>query len=219
MNQIGSARLIAGGKEMIPKVLALLEQSGIRTLGNPDVYLREYLHFGINEARELRERASLRAIRDGVRIFIVVCPGMTLEAQNALLKTIEEPVGNATFFLIVPTPETLLPTLLSRLQTLQLSGEDVLRGRVDARAFVSASGQKRISMLKPLLDRDENDRRDLGSVIAFLSDLERVIASHALKSGEGLRAIYRARKYVTDKGALTKHLLEQVALLVPPANG
>jgi hypothetical protein len=72
-------------------------------------------------------------------------------------------------------------------------------------------------MLKPLLDKDKDDRRDLGAIITFLSSLERTLAT--VKPLEhvraGLESVYRARKHVTDKGALVKPLLEQVALLVP----
>ena len=66
-------------------------------------------------------------------------------------------------------------------------------------------------MLKPLLEKDEDDKRDIGKIVAFLSALERALK----RKPEGLHAIYRARKYIGDKGALVKPLLEQVALLVP----
>lgn len=208
MALVGNTHLVAGSSEMIPAVLSLLEGEGIKTRGNADVYVRVYQSFGVDEARELRERASSRAL-SGRRVFIVATPGMTTEAQNALLKTLEEPSGDAHFFLIVPSPHTLLSTLRSRAQVLFLeanTGESI----VDVKQFLAATPDKRLDMLKPLLEKDEDEKRDLGAILAFLSSLERTLE----KSPESLGAVYRARKYIGDKGALIKSLLEQLALLV-----
>jgi DNA polymerase-3 subunit delta' len=46
---------------------------------------------------------------------------MAKEAQNALLKTLEEPRGNAILILISSKPELLLPTIISRCQKISFS--------------------------------------------------------------------------------------------------
>lgn len=218
---VGSAHLVAGGQESLPALLALLEQEGIRTVGNPDVYVREYARMGADEARELRERAATRAIAGAYRVFVVVTPTMTTEAQNVLLKTFEEPPAGAMFFLVVPSPQVLLSTLRSRMQPLPLKSsrsEEV----VGAGEFLAALPEKRLEMLKPLLEKDDDDKRDLRPILGFLTSLEIQIARQkgALDAArrEGLEALYRARMYLNDKGALLKPLLEQVALLVPRMN-
>jgi DNA polymerase III delta prime subunit len=207
---VGNMQLVAGTPEVVPQVLKLLQQQGIETTGNPDLYIRTYQRFGIDDAIELRDRAGTRAIREGARrIFIIATPSMTNEAQNALLKTIEEPPADAMFFFITPAPGALLQTLRSRSQILVLDSGKV-EALVDAKKFIAAAPQKRLDMLKPLLEKGEDDKRDLGAIIAFLSDME-----HACeKRADALHAVYRARKYIGDKGALVKPLLEQVALLV-----
>jgi DNA polymerase-3 subunit delta' len=51
------------------------------------------------------------------KILIIDCADkMTVEAQNALLKTLEEPPGAAHIILTSAKPSTLLPTVLSRCQ-------------------------------------------------------------------------------------------------------
>ncbi len=221
MRLVGNTHLVAGGTEMIPATLSLLQGEGIETRGNPDVYVRAYQSFGIGEARELRERSAARALGPR-RVFIIATPGMTTEAQNALLKTLEEPRGDALFFFIVPSPQALLSTLRSRAQTLILkSAAD--KGLVDARQFLAATAKRRLDMLKPLLEKDEDERRDLGAILAFLSSLERALNdAHSVppegsrtSCHEGIESVYRARKFIADKGALVKPLLEQVALLAP----
>lgn len=212
----GNVHLVAGGREMIERVLEILGRTGIETRGNPDIFIREYLQFGIDEARDLRGRASSRAVQERARVFIIAAAQMTADAQNALLKTLEEPVADALFFIIIPSPETLLETLRSRAQILPFPKKDK-EEKVDAGDFLAAAPSTRIEMLKPLLPNvKEKEERDVGAIIAFLASLERELErAGAEKATAGIEAIYRARKYITDKGSLLKPLLEQVALLVP----
>lgn len=48
-------------------------------------------------------------------VVIEQAEAMAESAANALLKTLEEP-GRATLILIAPSPESILPTLVSRCQ-------------------------------------------------------------------------------------------------------
>ena len=207
---VGNVHLIAGTADAIPHILALLKAEGIKIEANPDIYVREYQYFSVDDARTLRERASLRPVGDR-RVFVIVAPDMNHNAQNALLKILEEPPADAMFFFIVPAPETLLATFRSRAQMLVLDTAAAEEHSIDAKAFLAAAPPKRLDMLKPLLEKDEDDKRDIAQIIGFLTALERLLE----KKPEGLHAIYRARKYIGDRGALVKSLLEQVALLVP----
>jgi DNA polymerase III delta prime subunit len=204
----GHAFLIEGTADSTTPLIARLEKEGLAARGSADVYTRIYTFFGADDARELRDRAQLSA-HGSNRVFIIAAPAMTTEAQNVLLKTVEEPPRGTLFFLVVPSPSTLLPTLRSRMQMLTI--EHTAASEIDIDAFLGAAGEERLKMLAPLLEKGEDDRRDMGAILTFLSSLERTLA----KRPEALEAIYRARKFSLDKGALLKPLLEQVALLVP----
>src|SRR3989338_421223 len=211
----GCAHLVRGGVEMVEPILFSLKNMGIDVYGNPDIYTREYVKLGIEGARQLRRRATSRAIKEKQRIFIIVSSGMTTEAQNALLKSLEEPRAGASFYFVVSSPDTLLPTLLSRVQILSFANYSAQKEIINADEFIRSAKAKRIEMLKQILPKDK-EVRDVGAIIAFLSSLERALGKNgARKAKEGLEAIYRARKYVADKGSMLKSLLEQVALLVP----
>lgn len=57
----------------------------------------------------------------GRRIVIIQrAEKMTPGAQNALLKTLEEPTGETVFLLVTDAPELLLPTIVSRCRALKL---------------------------------------------------------------------------------------------------
>jgi DNA polymerase III gamma/tau subunit len=214
MQLVGNVHLIQGDSDTINPVLDLIRESGIEPTGNPDVYIREYVVFGVDDARELSLRALARAVTSTRRVFVIVASGVTGEAQNALLKTLEEPQGDALFFIIVPSPASLLPTLRSRAQIVDV-GETERHGGVDAQAFLAATTAQRIDMLKPLLEKADDEKRDIGAIFRFLADLERILEEDVAHNTAGIKAIYRARSYASDKGALMKPLLEQVALLIP----
>jgi DNA polymerase-3 subunit delta' len=72
---------------------------------------------GIEQARELKHFAQLRPIAAPRKMAIVDdADRLSLAAQNALLKTLEEPPGQALLVLISATPGALLTTVRSRCQ-------------------------------------------------------------------------------------------------------
>jgi DNA polymerase-3 subunit delta' len=69
----------------------------------------------IEQVRQLQDRLSLRALegRHKVALF-VTAHALNLPAQNALLKTLEEPPRDTVLILISSAPDKLLPTIRSR---------------------------------------------------------------------------------------------------------
>ncbi len=87
--------------------------------------------FGVDDSRALVQRLSMRATRPGPRIAIVQeAHVMTVEAQNALLKTLEEPTGAALLILVTDNIGAMLTTVRSRCRQLTfgvLSEDEVVR--------------------------------------------------------------------------------------------
>jgi DNA polymerase III delta prime subunit len=208
------AYVIKGTQKTVTNVLLLLQKEGTQTENNPDLYVRNYTSFVIDDARTLIERAQLRSVSKHGRVFVIVAPTIPADAQNVLLKIFEEPPRGVRFFLIVSSPELLLPTLRSRMQILEIESQRAA-SIVDVREFLKSGPEDRIEMIKPLLEKGEDEKRDLSGTIAFLSELESVLSRTTGDRLVGLKAVYRARKYITDRGALAKTLLEQTALLIP----
>jgi len=71
----------------------------------------------IKQIRETRRHLSLSPYNSLYKFAIIDrAEAMNLEAANALLKTLEEPLGNTILILITQKPELLPKTILSRLQ-------------------------------------------------------------------------------------------------------
>ncbi|HEV8662356.1 MAG TPA: DNA polymerase III subunit delta' [Candidatus Methylomirabilis sp.] len=94
----------------------------------------------IDRVRALREEVGRRPY-EGRRRFALLDPAeaLTEQAQNALLKILEEPPGSTTFILLAGRAETLLPTVVSRCQRLAFgSVSEALIARHLAGAGVAA---------------------------------------------------------------------------------
>jgi DNA polymerase-3 subunit gamma/tau len=84
--------------------------------GNIDVVeLDAASHGGVDDARELRDRAFYAPAESRYRVFIVDEAHMvTTQGFNALLKTVEEPPDHLVFVFATTEPEKVLPTIRSR---------------------------------------------------------------------------------------------------------
>lgn len=75
----------------------------------------EKASLSVKEIRDLIDALAEKPYEGGKRTVIVQdAEKMTEPAQNALLKTLEEPDGQTVFFLVTSHPEGLLPTIRSR---------------------------------------------------------------------------------------------------------
>ncbi|HEX6852855.1 MAG TPA: DNA polymerase III subunit delta' [Candidatus Polarisedimenticolaceae bacterium] len=69
----------------------------------------------VDQIREVTRHAGSSPRQGKVRVFVIdPADRMNTEAQNALLKTLEEPPGRSVLMLIASRPHALLPTVRSR---------------------------------------------------------------------------------------------------------
>lgn len=72
---------------------------------------------GIDEIRDLREKAKYSTVKSKYKIFIIdEIHMLTKEAFNALLKILEEPPKHVIFIFATTEPYNVIPTILSRCQ-------------------------------------------------------------------------------------------------------
>lgn len=114
------AYLFSGPAKIGKKTLALFWLSEIFKKDNhPDVILvnPQGDEIKISQIRDLIWKLSLKPHSSDFKAALIDDAHlMNTEAQNAFLKTLEEPKGNVFLFLITDQPESLLPTIISRVQ-------------------------------------------------------------------------------------------------------
>ena len=104
----------------------------------------------IERVRELVREIDGRPFEAASRAVIIDdAHTMTEQAQNALLKSLEEPPPTSHVFLITPSPQTLLPTIRSRCQTLRmgpLPAPLLERALIDRLTLTQAEARLRVSV-------------------------------------------------------------------------
>ena len=78
----------------------------------------------VDRVRQLQKLVYQTALAGGWKAVVFVGADRINEsASNAFLKTLEEPPGRCLFLLLTDTPQSMLPTILSRCQRMMLSTE------------------------------------------------------------------------------------------------
>jgi DNA polymerase-3 subunit delta' len=180
---------------------------------HPDVFIVEPGDTGsikVDDARAIVDRAAYRPF-EGRRRVVVVDEADALEpaAQNALLKTLEEPPPSSVFLLVTARPDLLLPTVRSRCPRLRFQvlapGEVAAvlkrlgRSETETRAAAAVSGGS-VAVALEIHAGTLGEQRDAAmQVLAQASagdDPARRLASakHLLEgTGSGGAAVDRAR--------------------------
>ena len=148
----------------------------------------------IEQVREIIDRAAYRPF-EGRRRVVVIDEAETLvgAAQNALLKTLEEPPPSSVFILVTARPDMLLPTVRSRCIRLSFAEREALEidreaqdvaHRVLAHVAASRDPSRKLEAAKELLthtgaggaaDRDQVAAH-LRAVASWLRDIALISA-------------------------------------------
>ncbi|MEM9384952.1 MAG: DNA polymerase III subunit delta' [Pseudomonadota bacterium] len=91
----------------------------------------------VDQVRELSAELALKPHAGGSRVALITpAEGMTISAQNSLLKTLEEPPSGAVLVLITHQADALAPTIRSRCQQVSVAGP----GGLQARSWLAERG-------------------------------------------------------------------------------
>ena len=179
-------------------------------------------HNGVDDARELRDRAFYTPASSRYRIFIIDEAHMvTPQAFNALLKIVEEPPEHLIFVFATTEPEKVLPTIRSRThhypfrllapRTMRAllehicAQEDVSIDDAVYPLLIRAGGgspRDTLSVLDQLLAGAEGNRVDYLRALALLGATDLALideAVDALAAGDAA-ALFGAVESVIDAG-------------------
>lgn len=85
---------------------------------------------GVDDVRDLIDVLSQTSQQGGLEVAIInYAENMNIAASNALLKTLEEPLGNVVIILLSSHPASLPATIRSRCQTIIFSVTDKMRAK------------------------------------------------------------------------------------------
>src|SRR5262245_43864888 len=159
------------------------EPTGLNLRLHPDLMLvRPWPQsITIEQVRQLVSEALARPFEAKARAFVIdEAHRMTEQAQNALLKCLEEPPASTYLVLVTSAPQALLPTIRSRCQQMRL-------GPLPSRLLEAHLRQSGLPAEEARL-RASLSGGSLGAALAFDSDEYRETREKLLASLEGLKS-------------------------------
>ena len=125
---LSHAQLISGedgiGKSILAEILGKLILNGDLNREYVDIinYKPSKASFGVDDVREIIDEVNKKPF-EGDKIVIIIHQGnkLTIQAQNALLKTIEEPPTEVYIIILCESLELILDTIKSRCEIYKLT--------------------------------------------------------------------------------------------------
>jgi hypothetical protein len=182
-------------------------KTGISTEG---VELRDqyFAKFGIEDARNLISQAYVRPSNADTLCLVVRADFITLEAQNALLKILEEPPESSCFIFVLPMDLSLLPTLSSRFNLVKNSGSDTDGKTSEFSVFLESVYKDRLSAIDIAIKNKD---------LAWQRSIKTGLITYLKADGKKLNA-YKELEFVArtllTRGAANKMLLEHMSFLL-----
>ncbi len=107
-----------GDKKNIPEnILKLIKTQITKKSENPfhPIYFKEKTNISIDIIRDLKKDLSITRNENGTNVIIIdYAEQMSIEAQNSLLKILEEPPESTLFIILVEDKNQIVSTILSR---------------------------------------------------------------------------------------------------------
>lgn len=149
-------------KQRIGEIEKILSSEGLKN-PHPDLlYFPKDSKLGIEQARAIKKHFSLKPYQSkGIAVVMDDASNLTIEAQNALLKTLEEPPKDAILILAAPSDAKFLPTILSRCEIIKLTPKsyDTLEYHSlyeeDLNKLLASTIEERFEYIEKLKDREE----------------------------------------------------------------
>ncbi len=223
--------------EAIPRAIEFIERTyNVISKCNPDFEIIMYDTFAVAEARALKARALLLPLIGNNKVFIVIAKQIRSEAQNALLKLLEEPPSGVVIVLSVPYATMLIPTVLSRLlpipnntQTKIVSKDGlIIEITKVVHMFLQSNQFNRIAYVKKAFTGNATNPQILrDNSTLFLDIVEKFVYKKYKGSNDvamqetlkkSLEDIETLRQYLYEKTTQARMLFEHLAIVLPTIN-
>jgi DNA polymerase-3 subunit gamma/tau len=161
-------------------------------------------HRGIDDIRSLKEAIKLSPAKARKKVYIIDEAHMlTLEAANALLKTLEEPPSHAVFILATTNPEKIIETIKSRTTLVNFRKASV--GEITNSLIKKAKGEKIKFEKKALQIIAKNSD---GSFRDAAKTLEQLISEKISLTDKDVAGYY-SKKGVSDVGEFLQKFFQK----------
>jgi len=163
---------------------------------------------GIADVREIQQKIYLSPIRSDFKaVLIDATVGITTEAQNALLKTLEEPPESTYIIVQVTNAEEILPTILSRCKVYEVSSE---KDHVDTSRVLKILNSKNGAGEKLKLAQDLS--KDKNEALDFIENLILTARKNIVENYEKIKILQKFHTIIKTTNINLRLALENLFL-------
>lgn len=190
---------------------------------NTNIFFQKYEALTIDNSREIKFWHNERSVDDKKKICIIATKFINPEAEQALLKIIEEPTTNTHFFIIIPDTNLLKDTIISRVQLIKAPKFNNQDQKKFVNNFISLSIKERLEKILLIIKehKDEDNSAKLRDyAISFINELENIFYDKFKndkmnkKISTILDELQKSRYYLSKSGSSVKMVLEHLALMI-----
>lgn len=216
--------VVEGNPEEIVYLLRIyLEERGDINKKSPDVLLNLYDAFNIEDGHNIKDWHKNKGVDGKKKVCIIGAKFINREAEQSLLKIIEEPMDDTHFFIVVPDASLLAETILSRVHLIKnLKRDNNFEDKI-AGEFIKANPKERIEKVAEII-KEFKDNENSGGLryyaISLINGIERIIYDKWKKDLNDkdlkfiLEELKNARSFLSTPGAAVKMILEHIALVI-----
>jgi len=169
---------------------------------------------GVSEIRAFQQRLQLSPLQGSYTAGIIPNAHLaTTEAQNALLKTLEEPPPHTRLILEAPSMQSFLPTILSRCQLISLGTSDQYTTDDLLQCFKTLKQlqEARLGERIKIIDAVTKDREETKAWVeqAIVASRTLLLASPTPQTTHFIRRLIEAQKHLAAN-ANPKLILDQL---------
>jgi len=165
--------------------------------------------FGIDNSKALIREMFRTSPGTWPSGFLVVTGTMTEEAQNALLKALEEPPRGVCVWLFLLPEARILPTLRSRFQIIGTGGAELSLLPPEFTAWLLQTLPEKLSVI----EKYTKNKNTKAIKALAQGSLRHLAVNHRNYSPSLTKRLQYAASHIGTRGASNKMLLEEVALL------
>jgi hypothetical protein len=197
---------------------------------HPDLFFIKTLSFGVEDAKSIIQKNIQKPTSGSDKVIVVSLNSISHQAQNNLLKVLEEPSLGTYIFIVAPNHSIFLPTIKSRVHILndlikidfRKDGvrSDIETGvdrgikndiedgiKKEANVFVKSDYAKRLEIVKKIMKDKDDEKIDDRYIVSFVSEV-------ASSCGKKSRSLLNVFDFLYDASSSKKMILEYLALMI-----
>lgn len=182
-------------------------------LTNPDIHIIENtsnLNISIDDVKSLQKGLVYQPFEEKYQVGIIFYgENLTVEAQNALLKTLEDDRKTTIFYILVNNEKSLLDTIISRgvkhYVKSDLSEDIEEEEEVSKPELLDMELHEQFAIIEETINKEKEDKESVGLLVDQLTKYYRQELHRAIKSND-LSGLETATNYLNELGTTSQRI-------------